>query len=184
MFASRTGRTLIGVAAAERESLETSTTTAEDMYSLWRGDVLLGRINPELPDDTANALFGMLDPAADFLPGQAMHQHTMLNWPGTPVFHHVDPPAAAGSSAHRQVASDGPRPLAEAIRDSVPADRQLTLRDAADAPVATRTIAIMAMSRGSQSLQQLCHDAGVPFSGWCVVATLAASGTMNSRDDG
>ena len=144
------------------------------MYSLWHGNVLLGQINPELPGDTTDAVFGVLDPSAGFLPGQAMSQHTMLEWPGKPVFHHIDDrPAADTGGEHRQVASDGPRMLTELIRDSVPIDRQLSLRDASNAHVATQTIAIMAMPLAGRSIQQMCDDARVAFSGWCVVAALA-----------
>ena len=144
------------------------------MYSLWRGNALLGQIDPQLPGETADAVFGILDPSADFLPGQAMSQHTMLDWPGTPVFQHInDRPAADTGGDHRQFASDGPRTLNEAIRDSVPIDRQLSLRDASNTNVATQAIAVMAMPRAGRRIQHMCDDARVTFSGWCVVAALA-----------
>ena len=91
------------------------------MYSLWRGDVFLGRIHPELPSDKDNAVFGMLDPAAAFLPGQALSQHVMEGWPGTPVFEHVDGAVSVGNSTRQQqVSYEEPRLLTEATHDSDP----------------------------------------------------------------
>ncbi|QJR37499.1 hypothetical protein [Gemmatimonas groenlandica] len=100
------------------------------MRSLWRGDEFLGRIHPELPGDGDDTLFGMLDPSAALLPGIAITQQTMRDWPGTPVFQHVDSHAAVRAHAHREEMSDG-------------------------------------------SMQQRCEDAGVSFSGWCVLVGLA-----------
>lgn len=142
------------------------------MFSLWRGDVLLGRIHPELPGDGDDALFGMLDPSAAFLPGEAVLQTTMLDWPGAPVFQHVGSPATTGATAPQRM-SDRARPLSEALRDSVPIKDQLSLRDATNAEVATRTIAIQAMPSAGRSIQQRCQEVGVNFSGWCVIVGLA-----------
>lgn len=145
------------------------------MHTLWRGDVLIGRIHPEFPSDNEHAVFGMLDPSTAFVP-QALSQHTMTGLPGKLVFEHTDEPSAPSVGAVHHMSSTPPRPLAEAVRDSVPAERQLVLRDATNAPLATHTIAIMAKPRAGASTQRLCDDAGVAYSGWCVLAGLADPG--------
>lgn len=149
------------------------------MYSLWRGNELIGHINPELPHDEASVVFGVLQPSAAFIPGQAIMQHTLTGVPGAPVFQHTTVlTGIETNTSDRQVSSSAARPLSELLRDSVPIHSQLLLKNSDDRVVGTRTISIMAMPRGGQSIQQLCKDSGVDFSGWCVVAAM-----WNGEDD-
>lgn len=119
------------------------------LYSLWRGDVLLGHIAHDGPVAHEGVVFGALAPTAEFPPVRMMSQHTMRDWPGAPVFQHVEThgaPSTDGSS--RQFASDGPRSAADLARESVPTEHQLVLRDSENAPIATNSIAIMGAPRG------------------------------------
>lgn len=143
------------------------------MHSLWRGNTLLGQLNPQLPGE-GDGLFGMLDPTPNSMPVQAVSQHSMVDFPGTPVFQHLhaDLPDSS-STSQRNTASDGPRTLDALMRESVPLADQLSIRDGTNAVVATRSVTIMPMPRAGRSIQQACQDAGVAFSGWVVIIALA-----------
>ena len=145
------------------------------MYSLWRGEVMLGRITPELPSDNVSAIAGVLQPTASFTPEMALVQHTMDALPGAPVWQHPVPLTEASGAAEGAF-EVGARILSEAELRGVTAEQMLELRDETGQPVPTDLITVMEMHVGNVSgVHQLCAAASVPFSGWYLVAGLAGS---------
>jgi hypothetical protein len=144
------------------------------MYSLWRGDVLLGPIVPELPNESPRGLIGILQPSDAFSPALAMIQQSMDTLPSSPVWQHSNPPDAIEKGRSARWESVGPRVLSETELHGVPAPQQLRLRDATGLDVPTTSISIREMRLANQAgIDALCAAAGVPFTGWCVFAGLA-----------
>jgi hypothetical protein len=146
------------------------------MYFLWYADILLGRITPELPNDSPSAVIGILQPTDAFSPDLALTQRTMDDLTGSQVWQwqlptpHDDCPK--GSDGNWE--SVGPRTLSEAERLGVPAQQRFQLRDDVGQAIPTSSITVMEMRVGTRAgVDALCAAAAVTFSGWYVTAGLS-----------
>jgi hypothetical protein len=147
------------------------------MYSLWRADIMLGRISPELPHDSPSTVIGILQPT-DAFPDLTLTQRTMDDLPGSPVWQSHDPITHCESSKEpgNNWESVGPRILSEAELRGVRAEQRLQLRDEDGEAIPTSSITVMEMRIGKQAgVDALCAAAGVTFSGWYVTANLSGA---------
>lgn len=146
-------------------------------YTLWRGNVELGRIRIDFSEGDPEKVAGMLELNSSDTEIQSVSQTRFDFGEMKPVFEHVMPDidAAQSSGVHHGSGYDraGGRRMSPEEALGIPADRVLFLRDENGVVIDADAIMVTRLPESfmrSKSWIARCAEAGVTMSPWSVAA--------------
>lgn len=161
-------------------------------YSLWRGNIELGRLRLALSDSDDDydqaVVHAMLEVASGDVTIESVQQTRFEFGDRAVVFEHEIPDLDALSAStveHSSATSGvGPRAMSPQEAMGIPADRVLTLRDENGEIVVSDMISVSRMPAvfmQNKTLLARCAAAGIQISAWSVAAFRRSLGDEQSR---